>query len=301
MEHVRTIDREYDTGEHAVLHVEGRSGAIMVEGTDSASVRVEATVRIWSDVAAEADDAAAQVEASMQQDGNRVIIRAPSLPQGGHGWGSLFGLRGSRVDYVVRVPRRSAVRVLSRSGRVAVSRIEGRVHSEVMSGRCEIEDVTGDVTVVSRSGTLTIDQVDGNVTAEARSGKVRVRRVAGNASVEARSGAVEAAEITGTLRASARTGSVNIDTALSDVQASSRCGPVRYRGPVQGDFNIEVGTGPINLEVDAERPFFIDAESSLGPVTSSLPPRRGSSAPSEGGPKVRLRTRTGPITISKLD
>ena len=301
MEHVRTIDREYETGGHAVLHVEGRAGGITVEGADSTSVRIEATVRIWSDLAVEADEAAAQVEQGMEHEGDRVIIRAPSLPQSGHGWSSLFGLRGSRVDYAIRVPRQSAVRVLSRSGRISIARVEGRVHAEVLSGRCEIEDVTGDVTAVSRSGSVQIEQVDGNVTAEARSGKLRVHRVTGAATVEARSGAVDVSEVAGSLRASARTGAVSIDNAQSEVHARSRCGPVRYRGAVLGDFDIEVHTGPISMEVDTEHPFFIDAESHLGPVSSSLPPRRGGAAPAEGGPKVRLRTRTGPIAISRLD
>jgi len=66
MEHVRTIDREYATGGHAVLHIEGRAGGITVEGADSTSVRIEATVRIWSDLAVEADEAAAQVEQGME-------------------------------------------------------------------------------------------------------------------------------------------------------------------------------------------------------------------------------------------
>jgi hypothetical protein len=41
-------------------------------------VTVDAAVRIKNDIAAEADDAAALVEQNMEQDGHRVIIRAPS-------------------------------------------------------------------------------------------------------------------------------------------------------------------------------------------------------------------------------
>jgi hypothetical protein len=296
-EQIRTVTREFETGDHAVLHVEGRSGSVSVEGREIDRVQVEATVRVWTDIGAEADDAAALVERAMEQDGNRVIVRAPSLPQSS-GW-SLLGMRGSRVDYEIRVPLRSAVRVLSRSGKVEIGRVEGRVHSEVLSGRLSIVDVNGEVTLVSRSGSVGIERIVGNLTADVRSGRVKVSGVSGNASIEMRSGQLEASKVRGDLRVRGRSGPVSIEDAGGAVQAHSRCGPFRYRGRVEGDFDIDVHTGPITLEVDPERPFFIDAESRVGPVTSDLPPRRGAGGGGGEGPKVRLRTGTGPIRVTR--
>ena len=103
MEHTRTITREFETGEKAVLHVEARSGAVLVESHELPRVHVEAVVHVWSDLAAEADEAASLVERGMEQDAHRVIVRAPSLPQT-EGWSLWGGKRGSRVDYTVRVP-----------------------------------------------------------------------------------------------------------------------------------------------------------------------------------------------------
>ncbi|MEX2246382.1 MAG: DUF4097 family beta strand repeat-containing protein [Dehalococcoidia bacterium] len=300
MEHVRNITREFETGKHAVMHVEGRSGSVEVEGYEGTSVRVDATVRIWSDLSVEADDAASTVAQNMEQDGHRVIVRAPSLPQSHVGWNVLLGARGSRVDYAIRVPKGSAVRVLSRSGRISIHRIDGRVHCEAMSGKTQVEEITGDVTASSRSGSVSIEQVRGNVTADVRSGKVRVHHVTGDVVIEARSGAVEVAETGASLRVIARSGAVMIDDAEGPVHARARCGALRYRGRVKADFDIEVHTGNIQFSVDPEYPFFIDAESHIGPVTSSLP-RRGGEPPPAGGPKVRLRARTGPIRISRLD
>ncbi len=296
-EQIRTVTREFETGDHAVLHVEGRSGTILVEGRQIDRVQVEATVRIWTDIGAEADDAAALVERAMEQDGNRAIVRAPSLPEGGGGW-RMLGMRGSRVDYQIRVPLRSAVRVLSRSGRVEITRVQGRVHSEVLSGRLSITDVTGDVTMVSKSGSVGVERIQGNVTADVRSGRVKVNDVSGNVSVEVRSGAFESAKVQGDLRVRGRSGPMTIEEAGGAVNANSRCGPFRYRGRVEGDFDIDVHTGPITLEVDPDRPFFIDAESRVGPVSSDLPTRRGAGGGVEG-PKVRLRTGTGPIRVTR--
>src|SRR4051794_1264504 len=111
MEHTRTVTRDFETGAKAVLHVEARSGSVSVESHPGASVIVEASVHVWSDVAVDADEAAALVARGMEQDAHRVIVRAPQFNQS-EGWSIWGGKRGTRVDYSVRVPHTTAVRVL---------------------------------------------------------------------------------------------------------------------------------------------------------------------------------------------
>ncbi|HYM16142.1 MAG TPA: DUF4097 family beta strand repeat-containing protein [Dehalococcoidia bacterium] len=299
MEHTRTITREFTTGENAVLHMESRSGAVAVEAGAGASVRVEAIVHVWSDLAVEADEAASLVGRGMEQDAHRVIIRAPSMPQT-EGWSLWGGKRGSRVDYTVRVPSSTAVRVLSRSGRVQISRTKGRVHVEAISGRCGVDHITGNVTAVARSGSLTIEHIEGDVTAETKSGRVEVGHVSGTATVEARSGTAELRDIGGELRVATHTGAITIEDAHAAVRARAQTGAIRYRGRVEADMDMKAHTGLIQLAVDPAQPFFIDAESSLGSVRSDLPPRRGGSGSADGaGPKVRLRTHTGAIRLTR--
>jgi len=298
MEHTRTITREFQTGEKAVLHVEARSGAVTVESHDQPMVLVEAVVHVWSDIPAEADDAASMVEHGIEQDGHRVIIRAPALPQS-EGWSLWGGRRGARVDYAIRVPVATAVRVLSRSGRVEISGTRGRVHSESMSGRCSIRDVTGEVSVVTKSGSVTIGEIDGNVRAEAKSGRVEVVKVSGNATIEAKSGACDIRDVTGDIEIKAHTGSISIDDAHARVKAEAHTGAIRYRGEIRGDFDIRAHTGFIQLAVDTTRPFFIDAESHAGVVRSDLPSRRGTGPANGEGPRVRLRTHTGAIRLTR--
>ena len=302
MDFSRTIIREYDTAERAVLHVESRSGTVAVESHSLQKIIVEAIIHVWSDHPAEADEAAALVERGMEQDDQkRVIVRAPTLPQS-EGW-SFWGKRGARVDYNVRVPARTAVRVLSRSGRVGIARTEGRVHVESGSGRVSIEEVTGEVTVVARSGSVTVKRIQGDVTAESRSGRVEVSHVTGKASVQSRSGVIEAREISGDLEARGHTGSVNVEMAHGAVSARAHTGVVRYSGRVEGDITMTAHTGSIILAVDPAQPFFLDAESDTGAVRSELPPRRagaGAGPAPASGPKVRLRAHTGSIRITRL-
>ncbi len=299
MEHTRTITREFETGDKAVLHVEARSGAVRVESHDAPRVRVEAVVHVWSDLPAEADEAASLIERSMEQDAHRVMVRAPSLPQT-EGWSLWGGKRGSRVDYTVRVPVRTAVRVLSKSGRVQIVRTEGRVHLESGSGRLSIEDVAGDVLVISRSGSLSIQRVRGDVSAEVRSGRMEVHSVTGKVTLQSRSGATDVRNVAGDLDVTAHTGAVMIESACAAVRVRAHTGMIRYRGKVEADIDMKTHTGLIHLAVDPERPFFIDAESEIGAVTSDLPPRRGGGASGDGGgPKVRLRTHTGAIRVTR--
>jgi hypothetical protein len=300
MEHTRTITRDFDTGDTAVLHVEARSGAVIVQSSQAPRVRVEAVVHVWSDLAEEADEAASLVARGIEQDAHRVIVRAPSLPQT-EGWSLWGGKRGSRVDYSVVVPIKTAVRVLSRSGRVQVEHTEGRVHVECASGRCSVEDVSGEVTVQSRSGSITVQHVRGNVKAEARSGRIDLRMVAGDAALEARSGAIEVHEVSGDLTIVAHTCSLLAEDVGGRLYARSHTGAVRYRGKVHADVDIKAHTGSIHLAVDPDFPFFIDAESQTGSVRSDLPPRRGPATSANGTvPKVRLRTHTGSIRLSRL-
>ncbi len=298
MEHVRTITREFGTGEKAVLHLEARSGDVIVEGrAGRGSVLVDAVVRVWTDLAAEADDAAALVARNMEQDQHRVIVRAPSL-QNRAGWSGLFGGR-ARVDYRVVVPVHSAVRVLSRSGGVQITHIEGVVHTEALSGKLGVEDIRGDVTAVSRSGTVLIERISGNVTAEARSGRVRMREIEGSARVEARSGTLDIERVRGDLQASAASGSLNIDDPGGRGHARAKAGSVRFRGRVCADVDIEAHAGSITFAVDPAHPFFLEAEASVGSVKSDLEPRHGGGPPPSGGPKVRLRSHAGSIRVTQ--
>ncbi len=302
MEHIRTVTREFATGDKAVLHLEARSGNVVVEGRASDCVVVEAIVHIWTDISSEADDAALLVERAMEQDAHRVIVRAPSLQSQREGWGALFGAKGGQIEYRVRVPRRCAVRVLSRSGAIQITGVEGVVHTEAISGKIVVEDVRGAVTIASRSGSVLGERIEGPVTAEARSGKLKLRAITGNAQIEARSGSLEVEEIDGDVRLTAKSGTLSIEQVRGKVYARARAGSVRYKGRVVDDVDIEAHAGSITFAVDPAVPFFIDAESHVGSVRSDLPPRpRSEAPPAEGGPKVRLRSHAGSIRLTRWD
>ena len=258
MEFLRTLTREFEGGDKAELAIDNRAGMVTVRGEDTKRVRVEVVARLWAESEDEADDQMELVAHGIRQEGKRVIVRAPALPQS-----SLFMLfgRGTRIEYQVTAPRSSTGTLLSRSGRVEIENLAGPLSVEARSGRVTVREIRGDTRIVSRSGSVQAESIAGSLAVESRSGSVRVSDCAGSATVASRSGAV------------------------------------RYEGAVRGDFDINVRSGSVRLSVDPDSSFFLDAESAHGTVRSDLHLRRGGGAARTGGPTVRIRTRSGSIHI----
>jgi hypothetical protein len=128
---------------------------------------------------------------------------------------------------------------------------------------------------------------------------MEISHIEGAVTAEARSGNIELRDVSGEVHITAHTGTVSIESAKAGVRAHAHTGAIRYHGRVCGDFDIKANTGLIHLAVDPDFPFFVDAESNLGSVRSDLPPRRGGGRPNGSGPKVRLRTHTGAIRLTR--
>ena len=276
MEFLRTLTREFEVGDQAELSIDNRTGMVTVRGEDAKRVRVEVVARLWAESEDEADDQMELVARGVRQEGKRVTIRAPALPQS-----SLFMLfgRGTRIEYQVTAPRSSTGTVLNRSGRVEIENLAGPLSVEARSGRVTLRGIRGDTRIVSRSGSVQAESIAGSLTVESRSGSVCVSGCAGSATVVSRSGSVQVEDVGGSLK------------------IESRSGSVRYEGAVRGDFDINIVSGSVRLSVDPDSSFFLDAESASGAVRSDMPLRRGGGATRAEGPTVRIRTRSGSIHV----
>lgn len=314
MEYIRTYDVEFSTGSSCRLTIDSAAGATVVEGRDTDRVKVQVIAHLWEDSAADADDTMARVVRGIRQDDGSVRIEIPRLRSAGPWF--FFG-RGSRVDLQIGVPRNTAIRIASRSGHVEVARVSGPIEIEQRSGRTTVLSISRDVRVASRSGAVETEDIGGKLTVQSRTGKVTARRVAGDVTVHSRTGAVQIEHAGGAVEVESGTGRIVIERAKGDVRAltttgaisvadaggrvhlEATTGAVRYRGAVCGDMNVRVTTGAITLEVDPERPFFLDAETVTGRITSDLQPRR-ERGPAGAAPTVRLRAVTGAIHIKRL-
>lgn len=314
MEYIRTHTVEFPTGRSCRLVVDSPSGATVVEGRDVDRATIQVVAHLWEDTADDADDTMARVVRSIRHENGSVRIEVPSLRSGGPWF--LFG-RGSRVELQIAVPRDTAARIVSRSGRVEIGRISGPLEVEQRSGRATVAGIDRDVRIASRSGAVDVESVGADVTIQSRTGKVTAREVRGNLSIQSRTGAVRVERMDGRVDIESRTGRTVVERVRGDVRVvtttgaigvaeaggsvhlQATTGAVRLRSAIRGDVDIRVTTGAIVLEVDPRHPFFLDAETTTGRITSDLEPRR-QGAPPAGAPSVRLRAVTGAIRIARL-
>ncbi len=295
MDYIRTLTREFEAGGGRLeLSVENRSGAVSVRGEDTNTVHLEVIAHLWADDEDEADDQLELISRGIRHEGQRLTIRAPALLRAKP---ILFFSRGPRIEYQLVVPRSCSASINSRSGRADVENVSGPLELEVRSGRATARNIGGEVRVKSWSGGTQLESIGGSVAVESRSGSVRVTACKGNCSIGARSGSLQIEDVGGNVDADTRSGSASITEVGGSLKLLTRSGSIRYEGPVRGSFNIEIWSGSIRLAVDSESVFFLDAESSHGAVRSDLPLRRKAGPPPPDAPTVRLRTRSGAITI----
>lgn len=298
-----SITQTYPIEKVLTLEIEARSGTVTVTGRDVQQVTLQMLVHGQ-------DGDGAELLAAVQQQGDRLTIRAPDT--GARLWDSFA--QGVRIDYVLSVPRRATCRITTRSGRVNVSGIEGPLAIDSASGSVSVREIGGAVSVVARSGAVDAHSIAGGLLLDAHSGRVTVRGVGGETRIVARSGAVKVEQAaalilqgrSGTLEARDCAGPVDIEARSGDVTLLNMAGALRLRGnsgsvalrgAIQHDVEIETGSGGICLEVDPAFPFYIDAQTASGSIHSDLSPWDHAPVASERGPSVRLRARRGSIRI----
>ncbi len=332
MDYVRTVTRQFITGQEASLYVEGRSGSVVVEGQETDRVTVQVLAQLSEDSAGAADEALRRILEGMQQQGNAVRIVTPEY--GGARFGFVFG-HGRRVDYTITVPRLTECRIASTSGRVEVWRIIGPLDVGQRSGKVSVRDIGADITIATRSGATEVDGAGGRVAVSAHSGKVSVRDVRGDVRVSTHSGSVHLEQIGGVVEVQAHSGSLSISqvegalkaaTSSGRLHAAGIAGPARLdarsgsvllaepgagarirsasgsvtvRGALRGNMDIQTASGSVRLEVDPDFPFFFDAETVSGGLHSELPPRSGS-PPREDAPRVHVRTISGGVRLTRF-
>jgi hypothetical protein len=273
----RSFTRVVETGLNAALRVENRNGLISVRSHDRPEVVINVTAELYAGSSADADFDVERIQRAIVASDERVEIITPEL----RGPELMFFGRGSKVDYEILAPAACSLNASSRNGRV------------------DVERVRGPVDVRSRNGGVSVDQVTERVWVEAGNGRVVVRRAGGEVVVSGHNGSVSLEQVSGRLSVGSTNGTVEIRDAHSSIKASSTNGGIRYRGPVQGDFEMSTTNGGIRLSIPAASRFEVDAESRHGSVSSDLPVR---GAPPEGGPlpRVRLRTTNGSIRLEAL-
>ena len=287
------------------------SGEITVTGVDGDDLTIRATKRVTGPGTDDAD-ALDRVEIRIEEHGNQVVVET-DYPQRRRSFlqslANLLFSGGERVpfvavDYLVTVPRGTAVAVESFDGDVTVEGVDGETHVALVSGDGRLASLARLVEVETFSGALELTDVrsDEALTAETVSGRIDIDRVrAPRLEVKSFSGSV-ALQGVESRRVEVETvsGSVTFDGALA----------------ADGRYELRSHSGGILLTVPDGSGFELEAESFSGDLRSDVPILVGRGDPSRratviqrgnrairgtaaaGGARLTLATVSGDMVIS---
>ncbi len=232
------------------LEIESMPGNVRIEGADVEEIVVEATRVVWTPSPSSAMDALdALVLEATRTDGN-IRIQTNTIQDM-----SVFDCEAYRVDLHIQCPREIPVAISAREG---VTVIDG---------------LGAGITVAQHKGDVSLEHVKGPVVVNNANGAVVARECSGPFDANIRYGSVTLEKIYGDVRVSATEGRAYIDAPHGNVNVRHRSGDVRLLciEPIQGDLDILVEDGNLNVFIAPESDAAINVKSVQGRIQSSLP------------------------------
>jgi len=266
--HVERDERHFTTTGKPDVSLSTFDGAIEIRPWDKHEVQVIVEKRAVSKEAADA------IEVRTEQHGNRIVVDVKAAKRD-TGFGlHLNNIRSAKL--IVSLPESADVSARSGDGSIDIERVAGRL--ELRSG----------------DGSIQGRELKGAITAHTGDGSIRLEGVDGTLDVDSGDGSITAAGTFGSLRAKSGDGSITIHARGGSAPA--------------GDWDITTGDGSVTIELPDGFGADVDAHTGDGsvhvnglPLTTSgsigkntLKGRLGA-----GGPKLRVRTGDGSITLKR--
>lgn len=178
------IERTIEVPAGTVLDLSSLNGDSKVVLWDEATIKIQAVKRAWGRTDSEARERLARIDLIAQVEGDRLLVKE-QLPDG-----VTIGRPGS-IDFVIYVPRPTALRLKSVNGDIDCREVVGRIDARTINGDLilgavaegDIGSTNGDLKVDSASRTLQVANVNGDVViglAIGQGATVTVRNVHGD-------------------------------------------------------------------------------------------------------------------------
>jgi hypothetical protein len=282
--YTREIVRSLEAGPTPKLEIRGLHGSVKVRGEERPDVRIEATIHLRAATDEDAEDVIRAVSEGIYAEEDRVYARSPE-PEHDSLFGALHRFLHDHgrleIDWEVAVPRGASLSLNLVNGPVDVSGIDGNVSGHIVNGRFNLTDVGGDLRFHHVNAKGAVRGVGGSVDMHYTNGDLDVERVAGDVNLHLVNGHVQIAD------------------AGRDAHVQGVSGAFVLTGAVRGDVSMSNSHGRITLNVPPESHFRLDADSSLGSVTSELEVRTGGGDTGDA-PRVSLHSETGSIELRAL-
>jgi len=262
----RLIERSYETGQSAEVHVNNVRGTVRITGTETSTVRLRLEVDPEHRLL---DDDIERLPVELAYEGNRVEVKVLS-DKAIMGW---FERRSGPpvVRISVEVPLRTLANASTVSADVSLGGLAGVQMINTVSGKLVATDINGDLRLNTVSGDALITRSDGAVRWNSVSGNLTVR--------EGQTTAITANSVSGRTEAT-------------------------LGGPLTGDVQTQTVSGDVQLNVPADFACEVLLSSMSGSVQCALPVQvlenkrgRWRASVNGGGPTVRLSSMSGSLLL----
>lgn len=193
-----------------------------------------------------------------------------------------------KSNLTIRVPRRSAIDLNNKYGRVTVEGLEGAqsivnkygpatarsitgsVQLENGYGTVLVENASGDVTAMNSYASTTVRNIGGRATVSNKYGAIDIQDVKGGAIVENRYSAINAERVAGDVRITGRNNSVDVDNTMGNLTVETSYKNIGIRD-VQGRIAVNNRHGSIDIELEASPKGDININAEYSDVALNLP------------------------------
>ncbi len=227
----------------------------------------------------------------------------------------VWGVNRQTVNLEIAVPKNAEIiSGNSTSGDIRASDLKGvkELNLSSVSGRIEIRSSASEkFSAETTSGGIDIEDSKGSMTLQTISGEITLEQAVGGVKCRTTSGRIKADDIEGSMTASTISGSINVSGtylgSISDFRTTSGGIHVEAeRIDDSGEYKFSSISGSVNVTLDEEASFNLNAGSTSGYITNRFDMSRENEAASKkkvngrvgsGGADINISTVSGGISI----
>jgi hypothetical protein len=292
------VAKTFDAADGGKLVLKADVGDVRVT-TGGRGVSVEVTM-------SGRDESVQSYRVSFRQEGNTVYIDGDD---GRNGW-RWFDFDNLRVKYVVSVPRRFQVDLLTSGGDIDLADLDGEVLARTSGGDITIGNTGGNVTAKTSGGDVKVRGASGTLKVGSSGGDIDIDNANGEVEARTSGGDIEIRRAGANVLARSSGGGIHIDEAYGAIDASTSGGSIeaRFSRQPNADSRLVTSGGGISVTLAGNVAADIDAHTSGGGISSSVPVQvLGKQSDSTlvgkvngGGPKLYVRTSGGGISLRRM-
>jgi len=215
-----------------------------------------------------------------------------------------------KSSLTIQVPKRSALRLNNRNGKVSIQAVDGTQEVSNRYGQVDVHNITGTVQVENRNGSVTVQDVTESVRIRNRFSVTAVKSIGGSLDVENRNGSVDVSGVKGNVSISNSYAAISVENVQGALTIDSRNGDLfmSLLIPPQKDIQISSRYGNVTLELPSNSSFSIDAQIEFGEIHSEFQGLKTAASNRErslngrvgaGGPQIMIAARNGTIHLGR--